>query len=1175
MARIEYFGKTMRLKKIKLAGFKSFVDPTTIPINSNLIGVVGPNGCGKSNIIDAIRWVMGESSAKHLRGDSMADIIFSGSTSRKPVGKATVELIFENNEGKAPGQYASFSEIAIRREASRDGVSNYSINKARCRKKDITDLFLGTGLGPRAYSIIEQGMVTRIIEAKPEELRGFFEEAAGISKYKERRRETENRMRHTRENLERVEDIRLEMDSQLQKLQRQSKAAAKYKGLKQNERQVQAQLIVLRWQVLSTELDKKNSILSKQQIELDAVTALQREIEAHIESIRAQQVDANESLNKVQEKFYSVGSEVNSVEQKIQHVKDSRRQQQREQEQVNHQWQGATDHLSKDKQALSDLESQLANIKPDTELAQQQYNEALVAMQEAEQALQSWQQEWQTFRDIAAEPEKAVEIQQSRIQHIEPQIEQSKSRLSRLESEQKSLKDSLAQENIENLRKSSADISDKNQRTELQLEEIEVKILSDRDALEIRVAELDTEKSEMHALSAKLESLRELQAAAEGKHDEDLNKWLSRNSLADLPRLSGKIRVESGWEKAVERVLGNSLAAICVGKLDSVFNDMDSLVAASLDVIEESTASYSIAEDSLLGKINSEINLLPLIGNVRVAEDLAEANSKRSGLADNETLVTKAGVLVGANWVSMINQEGANAGILARARDIESIENKLADLESAISQQQNDQDSLRQAIKDSEAERDNIRKVLAEITSERTEVLTELGKIEAQISQTETRLSQVAHEINELNGAIEQDSSMLASSRKMLEDAEGMTGTHATTREEMESRQSSLKNNLEQFTQTANDKREAQHKLEIEQQRISTAYDSTRQGIDRLETQLSQLNTRREELSAYFSSDEDPEEKLKEQLEQHLADQVNVEKDMATARKVVADLDENLRGQEKQRSEQEEKSQDCRNGMEQSKIDRQEVKVRRDTLEEKLAEINLTVEQVASEMPEQASVDQWQEESEKIARRISRLGPINLVAIEEFEEQSERKIYLDKQYEDLVQALSTLEEAIQKIDRETRTRFKETFDKVNTGFQSFFPKMFGGGHAYLELTGNDLLDAGVTVMARPPGKRNSTIHLLSGGEKALTAVSLIFSIFQLNPAPFCLLDEVDAPLDDANVERYSETLKELSIGTQLLFVTHNKITMETADLLLGVTMSEPGVSRLVAVDVEEALEMVV
>lgn len=1165
----------MRLKKIKLAGFKSFVDPTTIPINSNLIGVVGPNGCGKSNIIDAVRWVMGESSAKNLRGDSMADVIFSGSTSRKPVGKAMVELVFENTQGEVTGQYASFSEIAIRRETSRDGVSNYSINKARCRKKDITDLFLGTGLGPRAYSIIEQGMVTRIIEAKPEELRGFFEEAAGISKYKERRRETETRIRRTRENLARVEDIRLEMEGQLRKLQRQSKAAAKYKDFKRNERQVQAQLLVLRWQMLSEDLGKKNSILSKQQIELDAVIATQREIEAHIETIRSQQVEANDDLNKVQEKYYSVGTEVKGLEQKIQHAKDIRRQQQREQEQVNHQWQDATDDLLKDKQALSELEGQLASTKPDIEAAQQQYNEALTAMREAEQAVQSWQQEWQAFREIAAEPEKAVEIQRSRIQHIEPQIEQSKSRLSRLESEQQTLNDSLARENIEQLRKSAGDVNERSKRAEQHLEEIEVKILSDRDSLEIRSAELDVEKSEMHTLSAKLESLRDLQATAEGQHDAELNQWLSRKNLSDSPRLSGKIRVEAGWEKAVERVLGNALAAVCVNKLDPVFKDMDSLAAVSLDVIENSVAPQSITEDSLLSKIHSEINLLPLIANVRIAEDLAEANSKRSGLADNETIVTKSGVLVGANWISMINQEGANAGILARARDIELIENKLSDLESEINQQQNDHDVLRQAIKDSESERDEVRKVLAEITSERTEVLTELGKREAQISQTENRLNQVLNDINELRNAIEQDSGTLASSRKILEDAEGMTGTHAKTREQMESRQSSLKNNLEQFTQSANDKRETQHKLEIEQQRIRTTHDSTRQGIERLEAQLSQLSTRREELSAVFSSEGDPEKKLKEELEQYLVDQVNVEKDMATARKVVADLDENLRDQEKKRSEQEEQALVCRKNMEQCKIDRQEVKVRRDTLEEKLTELDHTVEQVASEMPEQANIEQWQEESEKIARRISRLGPINLVAIEEFEEQSERKTYLDKQYEDLVQALTTLEEAIQKIDRETRTRFKETFDKVNTGFQSYFPRLFGGGHAYLELTGNDLLDTGVTVMARPPGKRNSTIHLLSGGEKALTAVALIFSIFQLNPAPFCLLDEVDAPLDDANVERYTETLKELSEGTQLLFVTHNKITMETADLLLGVTMSEPGVSRLVAVDVKEALEMVV
>ncbi len=1165
----------MRLKKIKLAGFKSFVDPTTIPINANLIGVVGPNGCGKSNIIDAVRWVMGESSAKHLRGDSMADVIFSGSNTRKPVGKATVELIFENKQGKAPGQYASFTEISIKREASRDGNSDYSINKTRCRKKDITDLFLGTGLGPRAYSIIEQGMVTRIIEAKPEDLRGFFEEAAGISKYKERRRETENRMRHTRENLERVEDIRRELDTQIQKLQRQSKAAAKYKDLKQNERQVQAQLIVLRWQKLSVELKENDKILSQKQTELDAVLAVQREIEARIESLRAKQVEANDNLNKVQEKFYSVGAEVNNIEQKIQHTKDTRRQQQREQQQVNQQWQEASDHLTEDKALLSDLEVQLASAKPNIETVQQQFNEALEAMTTAESDLQNWQQEWQSFSEIAAEPEKAAEIQRSRIQHIKPQIEQSKVRLDRLQAEQQTLNEALARENIDQLRQSAEEISKRSTDSEQQLEILETEIQDNRIAVDSGSAALDVEKNELHGLNARLDSLRELQENAEGKHDDQLASWLNNKNLSDKPRLSGKIQVEDGWEKAVERVLGNALAAVCVDKLDPVIGDLESLKTSSLAVLENTTTTNTVSDDSLLNKIQSEFNLFPLAGKVKFSEDLADANKRRSGLADDESIVTKSGILLGPNWISLINQEGANAGILARAREIESIENKLSGLEAKINQQQAGLESLRSSIKDQESNRDGLRRIITETTREKTEILTELGKSETQANQTENRLKQISNDITELEAGIEENSSTLTDSMKILENAEGMSGSHADKRNFLESRQGELKNKLASTTELANDKRDGLHRLEIDHQRINTVFESTQQSIERLESQLSQLSNRRQELITHLSSDVDPEQTLKAQLEEHLGNQVAVEKDMTSARKVVADLDEDLRGQEKNRTSQEEQAQLCRQGMEQNRIDRQEVIVRRDTLEEKLAESNLTVELVIADMPEQADAEAWQEESEKIARRISRLGPINLVAIEEFEEQSERKTYLDKQFDDLAQALATLEEAIQKIDRETRTRFKETFDKVNTGFQAFFPKLFGGGHAYLELTGNDLLDTGVTVMARPPGKRNSTIHLLSGGEKALTAVSLIFSIFQLNPAPFCLLDEVDAPLDDANVERYSEILKQLSNETQLLYVTHNKITMETAELLLGVTMSEPGVSRLVAVDVEEAMEMVV
>ena len=1167
----------MRIKNIKLAGFKSFVDPITIPIEANLIGIVGPNGCGKSNIIDAVRWVMGESSARHLRGDSMADVIFSGSTTRKPVGKATVEIVFDNSEGDAPGQYAAYAEISIKREAGRDGQSDYFLNRTKCRRKDIIDLFLGTGAGPHAYSIIEQGMVTRIIESKPEDLRGLFEEAAGVSRYKERRRETENRIKHTRENLSRVEDIRKELETQLNRLQRQSRAAQRYKEMKQEERTLRAQLLSLRWRALDQEAGSHDSAITTREIELEGIVAGLRAIEAQIESERIAQTEANDKFNSVQGEFYAAGAEVNNTEQAIAHARETREQHQREREQVDRSWEEASTHLRADQQRLNELRTKIETSTPLFSDYLSQRDHSAQTLGSAEQAMQSWQIAWDAFGSESAEPARVRDVEGARIKSLEGNIAHLQERKTKLASELDALEATLGTLDIDALRREGAEHDAAFVTREQELENIEARIRDGRAQYDARNTRIEEQRGQKQKSEARLASLRELQAAAFGQHDATLNEWLTQRQLAQAPRLAGLLAAEPGWEKAVERVLDTDLAAVCVERLDSYAADMEGLNKADLTLFE-TTTDAAIAGNSrwptLLSKLRAQTDLAPLLAGIYAADTLADAMAMRVQLAPHESVVTRAGAWIGRNWMAVTDRDSERAGVLGRERDIEQLTGALTELEAQLREAQTQLTESQQQIAALETERDERRRVLNELNRERATFHARLGHEEARLGQQQVRRGQIEQELADVEDRLAKAQAELAAAAALLHSAEGQVGTLNERRAQLLAQRDSLRAALDSARSAANSASEALHRIEIERETLRTGLASTEQGIARLEGQLKHLTDRRSELARLLADDAQPEQQLKSLLDAALSRRLEIEARMNTARQVVSEFDSKLREHEQARHATEQQIEKAREALEHGRIARQEISVRRDTLAEQVREGGVEPLHVLAETPAEASEETWHARLEELNAKIERLGPINLVAIDEYEEQSTRKNYLDSQSQDLNQALATLEDAIRKIDRETRTRFKETFDKVNTAFQAIFPKLFGGGHAYLELSGEDILDTGVSVMARPPGKRNSTIHLLSGGEKALTAVSLLFALFELNPAPFCFLDEVDAPLDDANVVRYSDMLKQLSEKTQLVYITHNKISMEIAEMLVGVTMSEPGVSRLVSVDVEQAMEMV-
>ncbi len=1167
----------MRLSKIKLAGFKSFVDPTTLTLPSNLVGVVGPNGCGKSNVIDAVRWVMGESSAKHLRGDSMADVIFNGSSSRKPVGHASVELVFDNADGTIGGEYAKFSEISIRRQVSRDGQSTYYLNGARCRRRDITDIFLGTGLGPRSYSIIEQGMISRLIEAKPEELRVYLEEAAGISKYKERRRETENRIRHTRENLERLNDLREEVDKQLQHLKRQARTAERYKELKQEERRLKAELLALRLQALDTEAEAQERVIREHETALEAAVARQRAIEAELERQRASHVEATDAFNEVQARFYGIGSDISRLEQAIQHGKDMRHKQQEDLRQIMRSRAELDSHIDADRQRVSELEARLAEAEPSLAQLSERREQAATQLQEAETAMQDWQQRWEAFNNRSAESSESAQVERTRIDHLERHIIQLQQRLDKLDEEDRSLV-------VETLEREAADHGGQADELASRVAELQSLLDATRDEIEQQREtrqriehELGERRGRMQDLRGRLASLHALQQAALGQGDGAVSEWLARQGLGDATRLAQRLEVDSGWEHALETVLGTHLEAVCVDGLDPLAEILDSLQEGGLtlfDTRQQGSRDPAGQGHMLLDHVRAPWPLDSLLGGIHVAHSLGEALALRDRLGVRESVITADGIWMGKGWLRVARDNDEHAGVLAREKEIKQLEQALESLAADTERLQAQLDESREAERALEIRREELQQEINQAHRRQSELSARASNIHVRIEQVRERKQAIARERDELGAQIEQDTAEARQARTRLETLVAQMAGIEQEREGLMAERDRLQSALEQARKQAREASEQAHGMALEVQTMRSQLEATRQGLARMESQLDELSQRQQVLEEVLENSQAPISAQEQELAALLEQRVTVEAELGEARKRLEDIDERVRTLEQQRSEAEQDVQSVRADQEQSRIAFQEIRVRRQTLREQLDETGFSQQELLEQIEADASIDMWQERVEKMAARIQRLGPINLAAIDEFAEQSERKVYLDSQFEDVTEALTTLENAIRKIDRETRTRFKETFDKVNAGLKAMFPRMFGGGHAYLELTGDDLLDAGVTVMARPPGKRNSSIHLLSGGEKALTAVSLVFSIFQLNPAPFCMLDEVDAPLDDANVGRFCDMVREMSENVQFIFITHNKITMSIANQLSGVTMHEPGVSRLVAVDVEEAAKMV-
>lgn len=1165
----------MHLTKIKLAGFKSFVDPTTVLVPSNLIAVVGPNGCGKSNIIDAVCWVMGENSAKYLRGESLADVIFNGSNARKPVGQASVELIFDNSDGSLAGEYASYAEISIRRVLTRDGDSNYYLNGTRCRRRDILDIFLGTGLGPRSYSIIGQNMISRVIEAKPDEMRVYLEEAAGISKYKERRRETENRISHTKDNLARLNDIRSELDKQLSHLKRQAANAEKFNTLKEEERAIRAQFYAVQWRQLDSQMVNYTLQIKHQETGLESCQADMTQIDLNVENRRNDVREAGESYQEVQRRYYAVGNEITRLEQEIRHTEERKEQLQQDISQVDQDWRQIKLDLEQSEEESEELSKELAQLEPAWHQSQKSITQLAENLTQSEESVQQWQDHWDDFNQDIAKATQAVQVEQTRIQHLDQRLVSLKERQTKLKAEQEQI-------DFDRLNREQEALSNEVEQASLQTQQQEQKLSETREAISTAQSTLQESSNRLNQLRNQIQrlrgeqaSLQALQQTALGQRDHRTVEWLSKNQLDKSPRLAQGIEVQEGWDWAVEKVLDFYLQAVCVDDIKTAATKIAELEEGNLCLFTtHSNAKPQTGNkaQTLLSKVKSEWPIATLLSGVYIADSLGQAIELSQKLEPGESVITRDAVWLSDQWMKVAREKNPEAGVFQREQELKKLNQQIVDLSQEENQSETQLKNAQDQLKELERKREELQRLVNECRAKSAEALAKQKVKLDSLSELKKRADLFISEQRENSSQLEQTERELQQAHQNKENALHQLEQDDEEKTLLLKQRDELRERLHISREELNKAREQSQSLEVRFQTAKSQLASLQQNINRLKTQAENLSERKNAIQKEYDNVQSTQH-LQDTLSDSLNNRLKIEEELQAKRVTVEALQQELKMLETRRQETEREMLKFRDQLENLRLEWQSMKVKSENILEKIRATNYVLEAVLKDLPEEAAVHEWQSQLEQIEQRITRLGAINLVAIEEYATCSERKEYLDKQNDDLLEGLKTLEDAIEKIDKETRARFKETFDKVNERFQELFPKVFGGGKAHIELTTDNLLDAGVSVMACPPGKRNSNIHLLSGGEKALTAIALVFSIFHLNPAPFCLLDEVDAPLDDLNVSRFCQLVKEMSEKTQFIFISHNKIAIEMGEHLIGVTMNEPGVSRLVSVNIEEAIQM--
>ncbi len=1168
----------MRLTSIKLSGFKSFVDPTNFQVPGQLVGVVGPNGCGKSNIIDAVRWVLGESKASELRGESMQDVIFNGSTHRKPAGRSSVELVFDNSLGKAAGQWSQYAEIAVKRTLTRDGTSTYYINGQAVRRRDIQDIFLGTGLGPRAYAIIGQGMISRIIESRPEELRIFLEEAAGVSRYKERRRETENRIHDTHENLVRVEDILRELNANLEKLEAQAVVANKFNALQSDQEEKQKLLWLLRKKEAAAEQQKHFVEIEKTQLELEEQTAKLRHVELALDQMRQAHYAVGDKMHQAQGHLYQTNAEIGSLEAEIKFVIESRTRLQAQlasltaqREHWERQGQQFHDELA---EAEIHVEELALRSEQAQEIAQQQNDK----LPELEQVWRDTQLKTTESRAKIMQWQQQIELESAHQRNASNILNTLASRRERLTQE----KQGLILPDTAHLQNLAIQLDEKKQSLEesgMQLEDAQERLPQLEDERREAQQQVNQNAAQFAQLDARLTALKSLQEKVQSQGK--VQPWLEKHELDKLPKLWQKLHIEAGWETALEAILRERTSALEMSNLDwakAFFNDAPpaKLALYSPVVIAHPVQPINglklLAELLQLNDAGVRSSMQDWLHQVYIAEDVASAFMDRIKLPQGACFITKQGHIISQSSVRFYAADSEQDGVLARQQEIDNLSKQCR------AQQLLSEEGKTRAVRAESA--------FTQATLQLQELRQRVGILTQSVHGLQIeymKLSEVQERFNQRSTQIMADLAEIAAQESEQQQARAESEEKFETldielAELQESHEDGQTIYLEK-EQQLNDARLRLRDLELAAQEIAFSEKSHRNKIDELKRssttaveQAAQLFTTMQQGRLELETMDD--QAAMAGLHTMLDKRSDQERVLADARHELDQLTQKLRQSEEEKMQVERSLQPQRDRIVELQLKEQAARLNQEQFAEQLRNFEVDEATLELKLHDDMRPSYLQGEVTRLTNAIAALGAVNMAALEELAQATERKTFLDAQYADLTEAITTLQDAIHKIDIETRDLLQDTFNKVNHHFAELFPILFGGGQAKLIMTGDEILDSGVQVMAQPPGKKNATIHLLSGGEKALTATALVFSMFQLNPAPFCLLDEVDAPLDDSNTERFCNMVKRMSKNTQFLFISHNKIAMEMAQQLIGVTMQEQGVSRIVAVDMESAANLV-
>ena len=1166
----------MRLTHLKLAGFKSFVDPTTIHLHGQRVGVVGPNGCGKSNVMESVRWVLGESSAREMRADAMDAVIFNGSANRKPISRASVELIFDNSLGGAHGEWSQYAEIAVKRVIERDKGSTYYINNMAVRRRDVADLFLGTGLGGRAYAIIGQNTISRIVEARPEELRVFLEEAAGISKYKERRRETELRLRDTRENLERVEDISREMNKQIIKLEAQALVTQNFHALQQAHQLAEAQWWWLRKRDAVLAHEAASQVVEQAVNALEAQMAGLRNHELQLEQARQQHQETSTQLHAAQAAFYEVNSQVSHLGLQVKQSEEARDRLLQEQQQLLRQM----EHRSQQQQQLN---SQLTEKTAALASAAGAVEQHVLHLHTLQQGLPEQASQLQAIQQVANQAQQAVQQSRQQMQLEQNNVNFIQRNLTDVTQRQQQLQQELGQwalpdmQALDVLQQQLAEQQSALQHEESQLTLLRAEEAAQQQALQEARHRWQQAQRALHQQEAEIQSLHKLQQSI--KQDQQLGPWLQKTGMQSAPRLWQAIQIASQWQPALEAFLGHKLNAL----LPETLSDWSQLPhpQAALALAQAASATEALPTQwhdlpslySLLTIKQAEASaaLQHWLAGIYVLEDVQQLARYQSQLPVGVSLLTKSGDVYQRHSAVFHGRQNQIQGVLERQQQLDTLQVHFSESQAAVTAAQQQVQLLEASLQAARQQQQHSHQRIKQITASMHDKQMQVSRLQQaydnavrrqtalqqDMAQTESRHTALSAEIAQVQASVMHHQSQFAG----LEHAAREAQTHKQQAEQAYF-------NLRETVQQA----EKAHQAQVfEQTLLSNAVADLQQRLTQNEQEHQHLQHRLVETEQALAISN--MEALKANLAHALTQQHVCEQALAQARNTFSEQEDALQALERQRLQVEQQLHPLRDALEQKRLKQQECRLQVEQCQSALADTGLDEALLQQGLDMSGTVQALAQTTQKLQQQIQQLGPVNMAAIEELAVEKERKGYLDSQLKDLLTASETLDEAIQKIDRETRGKLRATYDEANRNFGELFQTLFNGGNAKLELLGDEILDTGVQVFAQPPGKKNTTIQLLSGGEKALTAMALVFALFRLNPAPFCLMDEVDAPLDDSNTERFCQLVRVMSEKTQFLFVSHNKITMEMSQQLIGVTMQESGVSRIVDVDIDEAIRM--